>query len=105
MVFNANLVHIAPWAVCRGLLRGAGRHLVDDGRLLIYGPFSVGGAHTSDSNAAFDRSLRSQDPSWGVRDLEEVEACASEHGLRLEECVSMPANNLIVVFVRTPRAG
>ena len=105
VIFNANMIHISPWAACLGLMQGAGRQLVDDGRLLLYGPFSVGGNPTSDSNAAFDRSLRSQNPQWGVRDLEAVEAQAAEHDLQLEECITMPANNQILVFARSPRAG
>ena len=72
---------------------------------MLYGPFSVGGNHTSDSNVTFDRSLRSQNPQWGVRDLEAVEAQAAEHDLQLGECITMPANNQILVFTRSPRAG
>jgi hypothetical protein len=42
--------------------------------------------------------LRSRNPAWGVRDLDEVAAAASERSLELTECVEMPANNLVVVF-------
>jgi hypothetical protein len=65
---------------------------------VLYGPFKLGGAHTAESNAAFDAKLRSQDPRWGVRDLDEVCTIAAEHGLRLRERVAMPANNQTVVF-------
>ena len=100
VVYCANLVHIAPWSCCLGLLRGAGRHLAPGGILVLYGPFKVNGRHTSASNVAFDRSLRTQDPRWGVRDLNDVEAHAHEQGLRLIEREDLPANNLIVVFQR-----
>ena len=100
VVYCANLIHIAPWDCCLGLLRGAGRHLAAGGRLLLYGPFRIGGEHTSASNAAFDAGLRAQDPGWGVRDLRDVEARAAEQGLRYVERVRMPANNLVVVFER-----
>ena len=99
-VFCANMIHIAPWQACLGLLRGASRHLLPDGLLLLYGPFREGGAHTAPSNAAFDESLRARDPRWSVRDLEAIEAAALEQALALQECVTMPANNRILVFRR-----
>jgi len=81
-----NLIHIAPWAAALGLLRGAGAALGAGGLLYLYGPYRRGGEHTAPSNAAFDRSLRAQDPAWGVRNLEGV--------------VGMPANNLSVILRR-----
>jgi len=97
-VFNANMIHIAPWKAGLALLRGAGRHLRPGGVLALYGPFRLGAAHTAPSNAAFDAELRARDPSWGVRDLEDVVASATVHGLQLEERVPMPANNQMLVF-------
>ena len=97
-VFSANMIHIAPWAACLGLLAGAGRHLVDGGVLVTYGPYRIGGAHTAPSNEAFDRDLRRRDAEWGVRDLESVVDAAARCGLRLEETVAMPANNQTLVF-------
>lgn len=46
----------------------------------------------------FDASLRSKDPSWGVRDLEAVVQVAEDNGLEFIESVEMPANNLSVMF-------
>lgn len=97
-IFNANMIHIAPWAVCVGLMRGAGRHLAGGGVLVLYGPYKIDGAHTAPSNDAFDRDLRARDPSWGVRDLEAVVELARENGLAFEERVPMPANNQTLVF-------
>lgn len=99
-VFCANMIHIAPWAAAEGLLSGAGRILRPGGRLVLYGPFRRGGQHTAPSNEAFDARLRAEHPGWGVRDLEAVAAEASRHGLELDQVIGMPANNLLVVFVR-----
>jgi hypothetical protein len=99
-IYCANMLHASPWATCAGLMNGAGRHLPAGGLLITYGPYRVGGAHTADSNAAFDADLRARDPSWGVRDLEAVEQAAQAAGLRLRERISMPSNNQLLVFIR-----
>ena len=95
-----NMIHIAPWAACQGLMRGAGRVLRPGGRLVLYGPYFVEGTVTAPSNLAFDESLRDRDPSWGVRELGAVTAEALRHGLTRERVVEMPSNNLTVVFSR-----
>ncbi|ANW04847.1 DUF938 domain-containing protein [Bradyrhizobium icense] len=97
-VFCANVIHIAPWPVAEGLFAGAARHLRDDGRLFLYGPFKRDGKHTAMSNAVFDTSLREQDAEWGVRDIGELSTLAGSVGLSLVETVPMPANNMIVAF-------
>jgi SAM-dependent methyltransferase len=93
-----NMIHIAPWAACLGLLRGAARLLAPGGLLYLYGPFKRDGMHTAPLNEAFDESLRARDPAWGVRDLGEV--CQAAEGFALAATVAMPANNLSVLFRR-----
>ncbi len=97
-IVNINMIHIAPRSAYLGLFAGASRILPVDGILYLYGPFKQGGVHTAPSNAAFDESLRSQNPEWGVRDLEEITAVAHSHNIELQEVYPMPANNLSVVF-------
>ncbi len=98
VVYNANMIHISPWPdTTTGLMRVTSEVLKDDGILLMYGPYVVDGV-TAPSNKEFSKSLRRRDASWGVRELREVEAIASAHGLRLREVVEMPANNLCVVY-------
>jgi len=97
---NINMIHISPWAASQGLMTGAGRVLPKGGTLFLYGPFIEPGVETAPSNDAFDLSLRSRNPAWGIRRLEEVTALAAEHGLALSERIAMPANNLSLVFRR-----
>ena len=99
-VVAINMIHVAPWDDCLALLAGAARVLAAGAPLFLYGPFRRGGRHTAPSNEAFDRSLRAQDPRWGVRDLDAVADAADIRGLALDEAVPMPANNLGVVFRR-----
>ena len=105
LVICINMIHISAWEAGLGLLRGAGRRLRRGGHLLLYGPYRRGGEHTSDSNAAFDASLRQRDARWGVRDLEAVLEAAADAGLRRVDVVAMPANNLSVVLQREGDEG
>lgn len=95
-----NMVHISPWSATLALLDGAARVLPPGGPLVLYGPYKLDGAHTSEGNAAFDAALRAQDPAWGIRDLADLEAAAAAAGLTFAERVAMPANNQCLVFRR-----
>jgi len=95
-----NMIHIAPWTACEGLIAGAACILPAGGILYLYGPYKIDGRHTAPSNQEFDLSLRERNPLWGIRDLADVVAFATHHGFTLAETVPMPANNLSVVFRR-----
>jgi hypothetical protein len=83
------------------LIEGAKRLLPVGGLLYLYGPYRQRGHPLAESNAAFDADLRRRNPEWGLRDVAEVTALATQHGLTLENIVEMPANNLSLLF----RAG
>ncbi len=97
-IININMIHISPWSACLGLMKGAKRLLPSGGILYLYGPYKQEGKHTAPSNEAFDKSLRAQNPEWGVRNLEDVIKVAEDNGLVFKEKVAMPANNLSVIF-------
>jgi len=99
-IFCANMLHIAPWAVCAGLMQGAARHLSPGGVLVTYGPYLEDGVETAAGNLAFDASLRDRDPAWGIRRREDVETEARRAGLVPRARHAMPANNLLLVFGR-----
>ncbi len=99
-IFCANLLHIAPWAACTGLMQGAAHCLAPRGMLITYGPYLERGVPTSPGNLAFDTSLRASHPDWGLRPLDEVAREAQRVGLHLRERHPMPANNLLLVWAR-----
>lgn len=101
-IVNINMVHIAPWQACLGLMAEAKNLLPVGGVVYLYGPFKQNGQHTSQSNAEFDLSLRYQNPAWGVRDLEDVIAVAADQNLLLQKIQPMPANNLSIIFKIVP---
>ena len=93
-----NMIHISPWASTVGLLRGASRILLGGSPLMLYGPYRLTGRLLEPSNEVFDRDLRARDPSWGLRQLDEVARCAANHLFSLDRVIDMPANNLLVVL-------
>lgn len=96
-----NMVHISPWEATLGLFAGATRLLAPGAPLILYGPYIETDAPLADSNLAFDVSLRSRNPAWGLRDLDAVKAAAAEAGLAFFERHAMPANNLMLLFRHT----
>jgi hypothetical protein len=100
LIYCANMLHVAPWSACVALMAGSARHLADTGWLITYGPYLETGVPTSPGNLAFDASLRAENPDWGIRQREDVEAAASQAGLHLLQRHAMPANNLLLVWAR-----
>jgi SAM-dependent methyltransferase len=102
-----NMIHISPWTTTTSLFAGAKLALREGGVLYLYGPYRMHGVHTAPSNEAFDRSLRAQNPQWGLRDLDRVIHVADTEGFDWVETVSMPANNWSVIFKKrdSARAG
>lgn len=96
-----NMIHISPWEASLALLAAASQRLVPGGYLYIYGPFLENDQPTAASNLGFDQSLRSRDPSWGIRRKEDLVEAAREYQLKLVQRVAMPANNLSLVFQTT----
>jgi len=101
LIYCANMLHIAPWACCAGLMRGAARHLAPTGHLVTYGPYLEDDVPTAPGNLTFDASLRAQNPDWGIRALSDVAREAQHAGLRLAARHALPANNLLLVWQRT----
>ena len=97
-IVSLNMVHISPWAASLALFAGARRLLRGGGLLFLYGPFMRDGVHTAPSNAAFDASLKARNPSWGLRDIADLERVGESSGLSLHETIEMPANNMSLVF-------
>ena len=99
-LFTANTCHIMPQLAVEALFKHLAQSLVKVNKLCIYGPFNDNGKYTSDSNAAFDQSLRQQDPNMGLRDQQWIVGLANDCGFRLAADHKMPANNQLLEFER-----
>lgn len=98
VIYMANTLHIMSLEQVEASFAGIGRVLADAGQLVVYGPFTYGGRHTSESNAAFDASLKHRDALSGVRDFEYIATLAERQGLSLQQDYEMPANNRLLVW-------
>ncbi len=99
-LFSANTLHIMSWPEVECFFAGLGRHLTQDARVCIYGPFNYNGTYTSASNESFDQWLKSRDPQSGIRDFEAIEKLAKLVGLIVKDDFAMPANNRLLVLQR-----
>ena len=99
-VFSANTLHIMGWDAVEALFRALPAATTPDARLAIYGPFHEHGQPTSESNAAFDASLRARASHMGVRDREAVEALAAAAGFQPQDAFALPANNRLLLWQR-----
>ena len=97
-IISINMIHISSWNCTKSLFKESGKLLKNGKFLLLYGPFKIENKHTSQNNDLFDNSLKLQNKSWGVRDLEEVNEEATKNGFIQEELISMPANNFSVIY-------
>ena len=97
-IVSINMIHVAKWNCTISLFKGAGELLKRRQFLILYGPFKIGNKHISQSNYLFDNSLKIQNNSWGIRNLEEVSNEAKKAGFSQEDMIRMPANNFSIIY-------
>lgn len=100
LIISINMIHISPWGATIGLMKLANNMLCvnPQGYLFCYGPYKENGTAVQ-SNLNFDESLKSRNPDWGVRNVEDVIKAADKYGnLELVEKIEMPSNNLSLIF-------
>ena len=98
VIISINMIHIAPWECTESLFKESGKLLNYGKFFILYGPFKIKDNHSSKSNELFDKSLKSQNDDWGVRNLEDVNKEAIINGFQQIQIIKMPANNLTLIY-------
>ena len=97
-VFTANTTHIMQANDAKLMMQTVAENLSQGGVFCQYGPFNIDGQYTSESNQHFDRHLINE-ACGGIRDIAELQRWAL--GLELQEKIPMPANNFLLVWVKS----
>lgn len=97
-MLNLNMMHISPYECSEGLFVNSSKLLKPGGLLFTYGPYAVDGILEPESNISFDRSLKSRDPTWGIRDIEDLKKLASANHIQLVFSYNLPSNNKCLVW-------
>lgn len=96
-VFSANTAHIMQPEITRLMMTTVADNLPVAGVFCLYGPFNSDGKYTSVGNESFDAHL-AREGCGGIRDIVELQSWTADKGLILEERVTMPANNFLLVW-------
>ena len=97
-VYSANTAHIMGIEEVAATFEIVSHRLSAEGLFALYGPFKENGQHNSEGNIAFDKTLRSEDPKMGIRDIAELENMANATGMKLHSQIAMPSNNRILLW-------
>ena len=98
---TVNMLHLVNTDVAEAMFAGIARTLKPGGLAFVYGPFTREGQFVSDSDRSFDETLRAMDPAIGYKDQGWIAERAEVAGLQVREWVEMPANNLMLVAVKS----
>jgi hypothetical protein len=102
MILCVNMIHISPWECTEALLAAAQHLLAPYHYLILYGPYRFPNKPLALSNQNFDQSLRSRNPQWGIRDLNQIDHSAENHDLYRIDTITCPANNHILIYQSIP---
>ena len=105
IVYTANTFHIMSWKNVKTLMKMFGNRLRRGSLVFIYGPFNYNGKFTTESNEAFDKSLKENDPESGIRNFEDINRAMTKNGFELLKDHEMPANNRCLVYRRLQHAA
>ncbi|GAB5487972.1 MAG: DUF938 domain-containing protein [Parasphingorhabdus sp.] len=96
-----NMIHIAPWEAAIGLFNHAAKMLSVGAALYLYGPYFRDGVEPAEGNLSFERSLKSRNLQWGIRDVADMDTLAEKTGFKREQLIEMPANNISLIYRKT----
>lgn len=96
--YSANTAHIMFADEVALMMKSIGERLPEHGIFCQYGPFTHNGEFSSQSNLQFHHKLLSRGLG-GYKDISQLQAW-SEGLLTLQQVIPMPANNLLLIWVK-----
>ena len=96
-IYSANTAHIMQRNEAQTMMSLIADNLPAGGVFCQYGPFTEAGEFSSASNQAFHQRLILEGYG-GYRDIEELVAWVDNRGLTLTQKITMPANNLLLIW-------
>lgn len=96
--YSANTAHIMFADEVALMMKSIGERLPEQGVFCQYGPFTRNGEFSSQSNLQFHHNLLSRGLG-GYKDISELQTW-SEGLLTLQRVIPMPANNLLLIWVK-----
>ncbi|QJB69008.1 DUF938 domain-containing protein [Parasphingorhabdus halotolerans] len=93
-----NMIHIAPWEAAIGLFNHAAKLLEPGALFYLYGPYFRDEVEPAQGNLEFERSLKSRNLQWGIRDVADMDKLAAKTDFERESLIEMPANNISLVY-------
>lgn len=99
-VLSINMIHITSIECAQGLFINSSKLLKPGGLLFTYGTFMENGILEPLSNFLFDQRLRINDPTWGVRDVVELQRFAEANAMRFLDSHVMPSDSKCLVWMK-----
>ncbi len=98
VVYTSNTFHIMSEQGVYRCIELMENVLKQGGAAIVYGPFFIDEIPTAQSNFAFDKKLKNQDPEMGIRNYGFIKQKFENSHFKLMKMLPMPANNYVIVF-------
>ena len=97
-VFASNVIHYIESRYVDKFFEGSKNTLKSNGLVVLYGPFKHNNKYSSVGDEQLDLLLKSENKSFGIRNLEELKNVACLHNFEFLESINLPANNKLVCW-------
>ena len=97
-VFASNVIHYIESRYVDKFFEGSKNTLKSNGLVVLYGPFKNKNEYSSVGDEQLDLLLKSENKSFGIRNLEELKNVACLHNFEFLESINLPANNKLVCW-------
>ena len=97
-VFASNVIHYIESRYVDKFFEGSKNTLKSNGLVVLYGPFKHNNEYSSVGDEQLDLLLKSENKSFGIRNLEELKNVACLHNFEFLKSIHLPANNKLVCW-------